>query len=396
VVLDQLITPLSPRKFLDEFWEKRPFYLDGENVRNFNEIITIDDLDKFLSRTDIRHPSLRLVKNGSEIALEDYTRELRLGPHVSHDLIDNEKVFANFNEGATIVLQSLQHNISQFGLFTNALEVAVGCNVHGSCFITPPNAKGFTSHYDTYSFFALQIAGTKRWEIYPRTRLPPIDEDRDTEEPWVACEPCRTHLLKPGDLLYIPRGWYHAATTTNSTSIHLTIGLFLPTWLDIIRSALIRLHMTEELRLVPANFSAGRELHLDKGDISRIIDFLSKNMDLEGGLEDLKSKYFGRHVDTRSRRLKDLIGLEGLSDTSRVGIQSMLPYKKVQADHGGLHLLFLGKEISLPPAATGTIAFLEKNGSARICDIIDAVDISSRRIIIEALLREGFLTLRSG
>lgn len=156
-IFENLIVPISLNSFMQDYWEKRHLYISGGTNRNFDDIISVSDIDEFLARTDIRHPSLRLVRGGNEIPLADYTRELRLGPHVSNDLIDNEKMFECYQAGATVVLQFLQNNIPHFGHFTNILEDQFGCNVHGSCFITPPGAQGFTSHYDTYSFFVLQI-----------------------------------------------------------------------------------------------------------------------------------------------------------------------------------------------------------------------------------------------
>lgn len=218
----ELIAPLPFQDFEQEYWEQKPLYLDGQAKRDFEDVLKVSDLSAFLARSDIRHPSLRLVKDGSEIPLEDYARELRLGGHSSFDLIDNEKLFVHFHSGATIVLQFLQQNIPSFGRFTNELEHLFGCNVHGSCFITPPSAQGFTAHYDTYSFFALQLFGTKKWNIYNRTPLPPIREDRDVDEPWTPEPPTQELVLKAGDFLYVPRGFFHDAETSQEPSIHLS------------------------------------------------------------------------------------------------------------------------------------------------------------------------------
>ena len=44
----------------------------------------------------------------------------------------------------------------------------------------------------------------------------------DAEEP---TEAVLRVLLEPGDVLYIPRGWWHDVIATDSPSLHLTIGL---------------------------------------------------------------------------------------------------------------------------------------------------------------------------
>jgi hypothetical protein len=55
----------------------------------------------------------------------------------------------------------------------------------------------------------------------------------------------RSHLakpeevcLRPGDLLYLPRGYAHEAFTTDDSSLHLTVGINIYRWVDLLRRAL--------------------------------------------------------------------------------------------------------------------------------------------------------------
>jgi ribosomal protein L16 Arg81 hydroxylase len=385
-----LIDPLTVDEFVESYWEKRLLYLDGKRRRSFDEIVSMRDIDDFLSRTDIRHPSLRLVQNGKEIPLPEYTRELKLGAHVSHDLIDNEAMFHHFSSGATIVLQFLQHNIPRFGRFTNSLEREFNCNVHGSCFVTPRGSQGFTSHYDTYSFFVLQIEGTKLWKIYSRTTLAPIREDRITDEPWIEKDATEEILLKPGDFLYVPRGLYHAAETNESASIHMTLGFFVPTWIDIIKAALVRCYQSESLRRAP-QFPNGT---LEDSEIRQIMSFLSENLDLKAGLTSLNDEYFSRRVDGRRNRLADLANAAEMTPKTVVGLQEDLLFLTEQrGDH--LILSFADKEIELPAAAKRTVEFLTTERALPIECIDDSNAPSSRLELVKLLVTEGFLTIQA-
>ena len=42
----------------------------------------------------------------------------------------------------------------------------------------------------------------------------------------------------PGDTLYLPRGWLHEALTSDTDSLHITVGVNVYTWLDALRAAL--------------------------------------------------------------------------------------------------------------------------------------------------------------
>jgi hypothetical protein len=54
-------------------------------------------------------------------------------------------------------IQHMQKALTDFASVANRLEEFFGASIHSSCFITPPNSQGFTAHYDTYSFFAVQL-----------------------------------------------------------------------------------------------------------------------------------------------------------------------------------------------------------------------------------------------
>jgi hypothetical protein len=76
----------------------------------------------------------------------------------------------------------------------------------------------------------LQVAGEKHWRIHD-----PVLRDPLRAQPWderaadVAAaaerEPVIDAVLRPGDALYLPRGFLHSATALGEISAHLTIGV---------------------------------------------------------------------------------------------------------------------------------------------------------------------------
>ena len=103
------------------------------------------------------------------------------------------------------------------------VSIDVGINVYHS----GPGAVALTRHRDRYDVLVLHLDGQKEWEI----GVFPEDGDAiaDDTDP-AAIERVvswNNATLVPGDLLYIPRGVFHAATTAagfNSTT-HATIAL---------------------------------------------------------------------------------------------------------------------------------------------------------------------------
>ena len=84
----------------------------------------------------------------------------------------------------------------------------------------------------------MQISGKKCWKLFdspfplPLSNQPISKEDSSrylTEIPKAEIE------LSPGDLLYIPRGYVHDAFTKDTSSIHITLGLFPNKRIDLLK-----------------------------------------------------------------------------------------------------------------------------------------------------------------
>lgn len=135
-----------------------------------------------------------------------------------------------FADGATLVLQGLHRLWAPLIDFTGRLGAELDRPLQVNAYLTPPSSQGFATHYDTHDVFVLQVEGAKRWIIHP-----PVLPDPLERQPWggradeVAAtadgEPALDVVLRPGDALYLPRGWLHSARTEAGRSLHLTIGI---------------------------------------------------------------------------------------------------------------------------------------------------------------------------
>jgi len=124
----------------------------------------------------------------------------------------------SLHEGIAAVSRSLQMNLSSF----------VQCNLYSSW----KQRKAFSSHFDSHDVFALHITGEKVWRIYENRFDRPVEEEGYnivgmTQE---LIEKDKGELLqevtmKPGNLLYLPKGVYHDALATTDACLHLTFGI---------------------------------------------------------------------------------------------------------------------------------------------------------------------------
>ena len=67
----------------------------------------------------------------------------------------------------------------------------------------------------------VQVAGRKRWVLYGDAPVIPGVATAKADAP--AVEPVWDQALEEGDLLYIPRGWRHAAVPLAEPTLHLTL-----------------------------------------------------------------------------------------------------------------------------------------------------------------------------
>jgi len=99
------------------------------------------------------------------------------------------------------------------------LEEETGTSVN--IYHSGPSAVALNVHYDSWPVFVLQLEGEKEWVIQDGAFGEMKIEEIDAKMMW------RNVTLTEGDLLYIPKGVHHAATTAEGFGIstHATIGL---------------------------------------------------------------------------------------------------------------------------------------------------------------------------
>ncbi len=186
-------------------------------------------MDELLSRRGLRAPFLRIAKDGVVVDPKRFTGSGGAGAEIA-DQVSSEAVLRLFAEGSTVVLQGLHRLWPPLIEFADQLAADLGHPTQVNAYITPPSSRGFSPHYDVHDVFVLQVAGTKHWRIHA-----PVLADPLRSQPWtdrageVAAaaegEPVIDAVLRPGDALYLPRGFLHSATALGEISAHLTIGV---------------------------------------------------------------------------------------------------------------------------------------------------------------------------
>jgi lysine-specific demethylase/histidyl-hydroxylase NO66 len=136
---------------------------------------------------------------------------------------------AAFNEGYSLIFDEV---LTVWWPLARNIEALIVGQVTASMFFSPPRSHGVPLHYDGFDVSILQIAGDKEWIVYPPHIPLPIGPkplgDIDPGEPLALL------TLRPGDLLYMPRGFIHEAHSGESPAMHLTVGLHACRWCELL------------------------------------------------------------------------------------------------------------------------------------------------------------------
>jgi lysine-specific demethylase/histidyl-hydroxylase NO66 len=331
----------------------------------------------------MRYPAFRLVKAEEELHVRDYTTDLSWRPIPLSGTIDVARVAAEFERGATIVLQALHLHHEPLAVFARELEQELGQPVQVNAYYTPRSAQGLPVHHDTHDVFCLQVAGEKRWLVYePALELPLKDQRyrRDLGEPG---EPVLDVTLGPGDTLYLPRGWLHEAVTSQGDSLHLTVGLSAYTWIDAFKDAL------EECR---DEVAFRRSVPEDADGRDELVALLEHRL----RPQDVARRRRERFVRTRRPILDGQLDLVRALDrlTLDTAVERRATVIAELHDADGLTLSFEGKEIVFPERARPELEHIFA-ASAPVVPrrLPGTLDEDGRLVLVRRLVREGFLRL---
>jgi hypothetical protein len=223
------------------------------------------------------------------------------------------------------------------------------------------------------------VAGEKRWLVYePALELPLKNQRYKAETMGEPGDPVLDVTLQAGDTLYLPRGWLHEAKTSETDSLHLTVGVNVYTWMDAFRAAL--------------ESCAGEAGFRRSPDGERPDDLLEL---LARELEPQRVERRQRRRLVRTRRpilggqLSQVRALETLDLDTVVERRPTVLFDLV-----GATLTFEGKDLSFPDEAAEELAFAAQSDEPFTPgDLPGDLDDDGRLILVSRLVREGFLVI---
>jgi len=378
-----LLAPVAVQTFLDDLWGAAPHHIDRGRTDYFDRLLAGPSaVDQLLAALVTEPSAVRLVRGTDHLEPEQYT--------LPDGTLDVARVHAEADSGYTVICNNIEKYLRVMSTLTHGVEVELNFPTHVNAYVTPPSATGFLPHYDHHDVLVLQIQGSKTWYFYGDDPVPPhLMQQMYEVNPAGLPEPTSLHLAA-GDTLYLPRGRVHSAETGAEPSVHLTVGIHVPTVLTLLTHALHMLSLRDDIvhTRLPAR-------HLDDAQVRASLGPL-----IHAGLAAVESpdsltEGLGAMQDFLVRRARcpvvgqvsDTVGLE--TDTWVCKQQPL--YSRVTTTTDGVGLQFAQLIVTARPDHEAAMRFLSQRTEPFQVGDLPGLTAPQQIELTRSLIMSGFL-----
>ncbi|MEM6996354.1 MAG: cupin domain-containing protein [Myxococcota bacterium] len=383
-----LLDPVAPAAFVGEHFERRPLVVNRRRADYYGDLLDVAGLDRCLGQGSFSHPEVNVVAQGRSVDCSTFA--------YPSGLIDLVRLYQQFDEGGTIIVSQLELRHAGLALLCRQLEAELSTRLQANIYLTPAGAMGFRSHYDSHDVVVLQLAGTKQWRLFDTPiELPHRGQHFAPKD--VAPTACTLEFeLGPGDLCYLPRGVMHEATTTDETSLHITLGLMHTSWTELLLEALAQasLRDPELRRALPLGFARPDfDREVARATFDTMIAGLAEGVDFDQALDHFADDLVSTRHPVVQGQLEAALTASQLAGDAQVGGRPELLYRIVRKPDAVV-LRCYGSELQFPLHAEAALRFALTTERYCADDIPGDLDADGKRTLVRRLVREGVLAVR--
>lgn len=280
LTLNDLLAPITPERFFADFHDRKPLHIPADGSDTRRRLLDWEGFNSLLNQTSIwTANSLKLVHDASAVTPEDYCRVVatQSGPALRPD---PAKVAVHLASGASAVAGDVQQLTPGLRHLSEDLGRRFAASVGANVYCSFQGVQAFGTHFDLHHVFAVQTEGEKVWRLYSNRADSPVDPLPDTDDTRRWLERSRGPVsaevhMRPGDVLYLPRGWYHDALAREGASLHVTFSVT-PLYGRVIFGLLEQAAMQDPVfraYLAPAGQDDGRVL---QGQLANLGQYLAR------------------------------------------------------------------------------------------------------------------------
>ena len=391
--LAEILAPCAPEEFFDSFWGANVLHARGRAGR-FRRFMPWTRLSEILRRHRIDFPRLRLVRDGKPLPVASYLRHVSGSRQkITIPRVKSSELTRQLREGATLVLDAVDELSEPVEELAARLELLFREHVQVNLYAGWQTSRGFDLHWDDHDVFILQVAGRKRWSVYGETRRAPLVNDVE-KAARPTCEPLWSETLEDGDMLYIPRGWWHVAEPLAEPTLHLTVGVHNRTGLDLLRWLSEHMRASEAFRLDLPRASSTRER---AAHLKRLREEMLKAFDdtlLERFYEEMDAR-----ADSRARVELPFDATPEQRPASLTAVVRLLSPRplKLEAANGVVEFNSMKRRWRFAEDALLVLLPLEERRECTVAELCEAasarLDDGTVRAFVRELARQGLVAV---
>lgn len=378
LTLGSLIAPVPESEFRSRYWERETLIVHRDNPDFYDNLFTLHDFDEAITRSP-DYVKMADAAKGKNVSYKG---------DVSQAL---DSVLGDMREGGTLVLDQLHHHEPKLRYLCRTLAAELGHRFQTNLYLTPPNGKGFTPHWDNHDVFILQVVGSKDWKIEKQRRtFPGKHQSMDSEGRELRGD-LESFSLKQGDLIYIPRGFIHAAECRSEPSLHITLGVTAVFWEDLVHAAATAATTRDERlrQALPLGFNHGSRDILVKR-LRGILRELSEENFLGGVVDQMLDELVSTYQLDVAGQVVDFFQPRQLALEDTVGPRHAITYQ-MHVEDDSVRINYGARAIAFRGFFREALEFALKNPSYTIRDLPGDLQDEERIVFTERLLQEGLV-----
>jgi len=379
LTLGSLLAPFPEEEFRTQYWEQKPLIVLRGNPDFYGDFYTLKDFDAAIARAPDHVNTANAAANKKAVTYRSTT------------VRGIESVLADMREGHTLMLDRLNEADPKLGLFCRLLGSELGSSSQTNLYLTPAHGQGYFPHWDNHDVFILQVMGSKRWKIEKTRRAFPGSGDRMGDDGRELRGSVHSFTLEQGDLVYIPRGFVHAAECGEVPSLHITFGIR-PFLLEEVLAEAIRAAVQRDERwraALPLGFMRGQREQVVRRAMAALRDITD-----EAFLSAVVDRFRERSVETFpldvSGQVADFFQPVPIGLDDRVGPRRGIVYR-VRSDGDSVRLNYGARTIVFPGFFQEALSFSLETPAYRVRDLPGELQDEERIVFIERLMREGLV-----
>ncbi|ODC03018.1 hypothetical protein BFW38_05125 [Terasakiispira papahanaumokuakeensis] len=368
--------------FLDKLGDNKPCLIPNDGS-SLGRLISYDDVAQLLKNSRHCNPGVRLAKNGNIIPHEEYTYSYSNFQGEAAELLCHKAIYDCFLDGATIIYDNIEERLEKLLKLIQSMEYLLEeyCSAH--LYVSKEEESGLDIHWDDHDVLVLQIHGQKKWTLYEKDIKYPVRSDR-LRNPGMPGAEIWSGVLDPGNILYLPRGYWHLPEATGEICCHISIAIDRKIGKQYIHWLMN--HLSDELiSRVDVPSSSSENHHLFTSKISQMLNEAVK----KNGTKEYRNALM---LHSRPRQFYDFVMLGALEVEKIIeeehyyfNLESRFPLN-IESDDHQVWFYQCSKKFSYPIYAKGLLVLLVESAWVDFSDIQKANQGKCTREEIKSLM----------